>query len=97
MDGGRVKVDRVASLNVVRNLTVLDIQLSSKQVEELATGVLVCAWLTIFLVGQELSEVRIKLTVRDEISQALKEVRRICDAALRQTHTILCTMHAEQS
>jgi hypothetical protein len=96
VDGGRVEVNCVSSLNVVRDLAVLDIQLSGKQVEELATGVLVCAWLTILLVGQELSEVGVKLTVGDEISQAFEEVRGVGNAALRQTHTILRPMHAEE-
>jgi hypothetical protein len=91
-----VEVDCVACFDVVRCLTVPDIERSRQQIKKLATGVLVCPRHTAILLGEKLREIRIELAVRNQVPQALKEVRRVIGAGLRQAHSLVAAMHPEQ-
>jgi len=96
VDSVGVEVDSVAGLDVVRDLAVLDVEVSGEEVEELAAGVLVGAGFAVALVREKFGEVGVEETVGNEVAEGLEEVGGVRHAGLGQAYALLAAMHAEE-
>jgi len=74
---------------------MMQFEFAIEDVEKLVARMHVRPRLPGLLQGNEFGEVRVHVTVGDHVAEALKKVRRIFDAGLRQTHAILAAMDPE--
>lgn len=92
-----IEINSIARLEMVGRLTMPYGERAGEEVKKLAAKMLMGARFTASLWRQKLRKVRIELTIRNEVTEALKEVRRLFHTRLGQTNSILLAMDAEES
>lgn len=91
-----VEVDAVACLQRVGMFPVTNLQIALKKVEELIAGMDVGPHLRPFFHGDELSEVRVELSIGNHVSEALEVISRIIDARLGHANALAAAMDAKK-